>query len=145
MNKMASVLINLTKTILSILGSIIRNRLAQDMITFTAVIGLQKTFDCVNRDFLMNKILAYVVVFLAMRSLYINTQACLKLPGGLFTNWFNTSFEVKQGDNLSSTPFSAFLNSLATGIKKLNAGQHCSTSPNRKELNIFHINNNRLF
>ena len=46
----------------------------------------------------------------------------MKLPGGLFTNWFPTSFGVKQGDNLSPTLFSVFLNDLATEIKKLNAG-----------------------
>ena len=34
-----------------VLDSIIRNRLAQDMPTFTAFIDLQKVFDCVNRDF----------------------------------------------------------------------------------------------
>ena len=108
-----------------VLDSIIRNRLAQDMPTFTAFIDLQKAFDCVNRDFLMNKILDYGVdgkVFSAIKSLYINTEACVKLPGGLFTNWFPTSFGVKQGDNLSPTLFSVFLNDLATEIKKLNAG-----------------------
>ena len=50
------------------------------------------------------------------------TTFCPKLPGGLFTNWFPTSFGVKQGDNLSPTLFSVFLNDLATEIKKLNAG-----------------------
>ena len=108
-----------------VLDSVIRNRLAHDMPTSTTFIGLQKAFDYVNGDFLMNKILAYDIhfnVFSAIKSLYINTEACVKLPGGLFTNWFPTSCGVKRGDNLSPTLFPAFINNLATGIKKLNAG-----------------------
>ena len=47
----------------------------------------------------------------------------MKLPGGLFTNRFPTSFGVKQGDNLSPTLFSVFLNDLAKSLKKkLDAG-----------------------
>ena len=52
-----------------VLDSIIRNRLAEDMPTFTAFIDLQKGFDCVNRDLLLNKILANGIdskVFLGM-------------------------------------------------------------------------------
>ena len=41
-----------------VLDSIIRNRLAEDMPTFTAFLDLQKAFDCVNRDLLLNKVLA---------------------------------------------------------------------------------------
>ena len=93
--------------------------------TFTAFIDLQKAFDFVNRDLLLNKILANGIdskVFLAIKSLYSYTEACVKLPGGLYTDWFQTSFGVKQGDTLSPTLFSVFLNDLATIINDLIAG-----------------------
>ena len=119
-----------------VLDSIIRNRLAEDMPTFTAFIDLQKAFDCVNRDLLLNKILANGTdskVFLAIKSLYSYTEACVKLPGGLYTDWFQTSFGVKQGDNLSPTLFSVFLNDLATVINDLNAGVN---TPNAGDVSI---------
>ena len=96
-----------------VLDSVIRNRLAEDIPTFTAFIDLQKAFDCVNRDLLLNKILANGIdskVFLAIKSLYSYTEVCVKLPGGLYIDWFQTSFGVKQGDTLSPTLFSVFLN-----------------------------------
>ena len=60
------------------------------MPTFTAFVDLQQAFDCVNRDFLMNKILDYGIdgkVFSEIKSFYINTEACLKLRRGLFIDW----------------------------------------------------------
>ena len=121
-----------------VLDSIIRNRLSEDMPTFTAFIDLQKAFDCVNRDFLLNKILANGIdskVFLAIKSLYSYTEACVKLPGGLYTDWFQTLFGVKQGDNLSPTLFSVFLNDLATVINDLNAGVN---TPNAGNVSILY-------
>ena len=116
-----------------VLDSIIRNRLAEDIPTFTAFIDLQKAFDCINRDLLLNKILANGIdskVFLAIKSLYSYTEACVKLPGGLYTDWFQTSFGVKQGDNLSPTLFSVFLNDLATVINDLNVGVNAPNAGN---------------
>ena len=116
-----------------VLDSIIRNRLAEDLPTFTAFIDLQKAFDCVNRDLLLNKILANGIdskAFLAIKSLYSYTEACVKLPGGRYTDWFQTSFGVKQVDTLSPTLFSVFLNDLTTVITDLNAGVNTPNAGN---------------
>ena len=94
------------------------------MPTFIAFIDLRKAFDCVNRDLLFNKILANSTdskVFLVIK--------CVKLPEGLYTeitDWFQTSFGVKQGDTLSPIFFSVFLNDLANVINGLNVGVNTS-------------------
>ena len=85
------------------------------MPTFIACIDLQKAFDCVNGDLMLKTILENGIdstVFLAMKSLHLYTEACVKLLGGLYTDWFEASFGVRQGNNLSPTLFSVFLNTL---------------------------------
>jgi hypothetical protein len=107
------------------LDSVIRKRINQNIPTFTAFIDLQKAFDCVNRDFLISKILKCGIdgkVFSAIKSLYTSTEACIKLPRGIHSDWFETLYGVRQGDNLSPTLFSIFINDLADDIKKLNVG-----------------------
>ena len=60
-------------------------------------------------------------IYEAVKSLYQNTMCCIKVNTHL-TPWFETTTGVKQGDNLSPTIFSLFLNDLAIEIKKLNLG-----------------------
>ena len=55
----------------------------ENLPTFTAFTDLQKAFDCVNRDFLLNTILKRGIegnVFSAIQSLYTAIEACIKLP-----------------------------------------------------------------
>ena len=57
----------------------------------------------------------------AVRSLYKNTQACVRLDEE-YTDWFNYTSGVRQGDNLSPTLFALYINDLAVQIKALNKG-----------------------
>ena len=53
--------------------------------------------------------------------MYSFSEACIKI-NNYKTDYFPITCGVKQGDNLSPTLFSMFLNDLATGIKELNLG-----------------------
>ncbi|KAK3102881.1 hypothetical protein FSP39_014619 [Pinctada imbricata] len=55
------------------------------------------------------------------QSLYTDTESCVRL-GNRLTDWFSCRSGVKQGDNLSPTIFSLFINDLAIQIKALNKG-----------------------
>ena len=87
-------------------------------------IDFSKAFDCVNRELLLYKLLHMGIegkIYFALKSLYENTQACVKINENL-TPWFVTNNGVRQGDCLSPTLFSCFINDLATEIKALNIG-----------------------
>ena len=56
-----------------------------------------------------------------IRTLYSYTESCVNVNGYL-TSWFRTLQGVKQGDNLSPTLFSIFINDLAISLKNLNLG-----------------------
>ena len=53
--------------------------------------------------------------------MHTNTTSCLKL-NNIFTDWFDVTSGVRQGDNLSPTLFGLFINDLANYIKQLNKG-----------------------
>ena len=107
------------------LDSIIRNRLNDNLTTFVAFVDLQKAFDCVDRDFLMHKLLNAGVngkMYFAIKNIYSVTNACVKLSNGIKSEWFETLFGVRQGDSMSPSLFSIYLNDFAEEIKSLNAG-----------------------
>ena len=94
--------------------------------TFVTFIDFSKAFDCVNRDMLFNKLLTYGIdgkTYFIIKSLYQNTDACVKV-NAFFTEWFRTLFGVRQGDSLSPTLFSLFINDLVQGLKELGLGVH---------------------
>ena len=69
-----------------VLDSIIRNRLDENNSTFCAFVDLQKAFDCVNRDFLMHKLLNAGIngkMYFAVQNIYSMTESCVKLNNGL--------------------------------------------------------------
>jgi hypothetical protein len=104
--------------------SIIRNRLANNQSTFSCFIDFQKAFDFINRDLLFYRLLLYKVdgkIYKAIKSIYKETESAVRL-NGKFTRWFNINFGVRQGDALSTTLFSAFINNLATEINSLDLG-----------------------
>jgi hypothetical protein len=106
------------------LDSIVRNRHHANLSTFSAFIDLQKAFDCVDRDFLLHKVLNMGIdgkVYFAIKSLYSTTESSVRI-NGYTSDWFKTLFGVRQGDSLSPTLFSIYLNDLAREINDLNAG-----------------------
>lgn len=102
------------------LNSIIQNRKE----TFVAFIDLQKAFDTVDRDLLKFSLLNNGIdgdFYNSIKSIYGNTVSCVRVSE-LCTDWFSTSAEVRQGDNLSPTLFALFINDLAKEIKELRKG-----------------------
>ena len=113
------------KTMFFVLDSIIRNRLKENLPTFATFVNFTKAFDCGNRDFLLHKLLNFGIegkMYFSVKSLYSITESCVKLGKSLTTDWFETLFGVRQGDCLSPTLFSIYLNDLAEEIKALNKG-----------------------
>ena len=108
-----------------VLSSIIRNRQSQGLPTFTAFVDMQKAFDWVNRDLLLFKLMSQFNIsgrmYKAIASLYTNSSACVRLNSHS-TASFDINSGVKQGDPLSPTLFSMFLNDLALDVKSLNCG-----------------------
>ena len=102
------------------LTSIIRNRFQVNKDLFVGFIDMQKAFDWVNRDLLWYKLLSHNItgnIYWAVRSLYSFNESCIKL-NNLLSQWFEVNIGVRQGDNLSPTLFSIFINDLAIEIKK---------------------------
>ena len=106
------------------LTSIIRNRFSLKQSTYCAFIDMEKAFDFVDRKLLLFRLLLYGIdgqMYRSIKSLYNATISCVKL-NDLFTDWFNCSSGVRQGDSLSPTLFALFINGLADGIKHLDKG-----------------------
>lgn len=106
------------------LTSIIRNRLNNKQSTFCTFIDLKKAFDWVDRALLMYRFIKYKIdgkVYNAIKSLYSNTWSCIRLKN-MYTDFFKVKSGVRQGDSLSPTLFSLYINDLVNEIKKLNIG-----------------------
>ena len=104
-----------------VLDSIVRNRLNENLPTFAAFIDLQKAFDCVNREYLYYKLLKVGIegkTYFAIKNMYSLTESCVKINNNVYTQWFQTNYGVRQGDSLSPTLFSIFINDLANDIKE---------------------------
>ncbi|XP_060587764.1 uncharacterized protein LOC132743245 [Ruditapes philippinarum] len=102
------------------LDSIIRDHNS----VFTAFIDLRKCFDFVDREMQMYKLLLNGVdgkLYNSIKSIYNHTVSCVRINGRL-TEWFQCVNGVKQGDNLSPTLFSVFVNDLVTEINNLDLG-----------------------
>ena len=107
-----------------VLTSTIRNRMSEGLPTYCAFIDFQKAFDRVDRDLLMFKLLNYGIngkLYFAVKSIYSSSFASVRI-NNIQTQSFDIPVGVRQGDNLSPTLFSIFLNDLATGLKSLNCG-----------------------
>ncbi len=106
------------------LTSVIRNRMEIGLPTFTCFIDFQKAFDWVDRNLLFTKLLSYNIdgpLYHAIKSLYSQPESCIKI-NNMFTDWFSTESGVKQGDSLSPTLFSIFINDLIAEVKNVGKG-----------------------
>jgi len=107
-----------------VLNSVLLNRREQNLETFVAFIDLQKAFDSVNRNLLMHKLLLAGLdgkIYRAIKSIYQDNLSCVRINGEC-GQWFNTEHGVRQGDCLSPTLFSLFINDLITEINSLEQG-----------------------
>lgn len=102
------------------MNSILRNSTS----VFATFIDLKKAFDFIDRDMLLYKLLITNVngkMYDSNESIYTNTTSCVRINGKL-TEWFSCWSGVKQGDCMSPTVFSIFINDLVSEINDLELG-----------------------
>lgn len=91
---------------------------------YVAFIDLQKCFDFVDRDMMLYKFLIINIdgkVYNSIKNIYQSSESRIRI-NGVLTNRFDCKTGVKQGDNLSPTLFSIFINDLAQEINNLDVG-----------------------
>ena len=106
------------------LTSIIQDKLDKKEEVFTAFIDLEKAFDWVDRELLFFRLLQYNIdgkMYNAIKSFYTQCESCIRL-NSLCSEWFPVNSGVRQGDNISSTLFSLYINELAKEINAMNVG-----------------------
>ena len=106
------------------LTTIVQNRLYHGKDTFVAFIDFTKAFDSVDRNLLLFKLLDYNIngnIYFAIKKLYSETHNCIRV-NSMYTRWFPSLYGVRQGDCLSPTLFSIFLNDLTLMINEANLG-----------------------
>ena len=114
------------------LNSIIKNRQEKKLSTYCAFIDMEKAFDFLDRDLLFYRLLKYNIdgkMYKSIKSLYGKTTSCVRV-NNMKSDWFGSSCGVRQGDCLSPTLFSLFINGLAQEIKLLNRGVNINEDEN---------------
>ena len=88
---------------------------------------MEEAFDWVNRDLLFYRLLELNIdgqIFNAIKNLYMDNSAFVRLHSNLTTEWFQVPTGVRQGDTLSPTLFCLFINDLADHLKESELGVH---------------------
>ena len=109
---------------------IIRNRKNDGRDTYTCFVDMAKAFDRVNRDILFIKLANIGVsgnMLESIKTLYAECKASVNVNGS-YTDFFNITAGVKQGDVISPTLFSIFIDDLVKGIKQLDLGVEIDTN-----------------
>ena len=107
-----------------VLDTVVNSRLSQNKSVFACFVDFSKAFDLINRDQLMLQLLNKKIdgkFYWSLKSIYLDTSSCLKINGE-FTDFFNIPNGVRQGDPLSPTLFSLFLDDLIKELKAQNLG-----------------------
>ena len=103
----------------SVLVTFLRNRLALGKETFLTFVDFKKAFDTVDRHMLMFKLIQIGVTgqfYKAIVSLYQNPKSRVIL-NEYSTEYFECPIGVKQGDTLSPTLFTVYINDLASELR----------------------------
>ena len=107
-----------------VMCTVLRNRKALGKDTFLCFIDYQKAFDSVDRNLLLYKLHKIGItgnMYKAISSLYSNPRSRIILQD-YSTDYFDCPIGVKQGDCLSPTLFSIFINDLSFEIRNSNTG-----------------------
>ena len=107
-----------------VLVTVLRNRKDLGKDTFLAFVDYKKAFDSVERNCLLFKLAKIGIngrMYRAISALYSNPRSRIILNDHE-TGYFDCPIGVKQGDCLSPTLFSIFINDLAIEIKESNIG-----------------------
>ena len=106
------------------LHNVLRIRNKQNSETFCAFIDFKKAFDLVDRDALLYKLRHNGIVgnfYKAINALYKDGKSCIRVNNEV-TDWFDVTTGARQGDSLSPTLFSLYLNDLAEEIIESKSG-----------------------
>jgi hypothetical protein len=107
------------------LVTVLRNRKSLNLGTFLCFIDFRRAFDSVNRTILLYKLQQQFGIvghmYSAVSALYQSPLARVVLADHP-TDWFECPLGVKQGDTLSPTLFSAFINDLAIELDRSGYG-----------------------
>ena len=104
---------------------VLRNRKSANLSTYLAFVDFKKAFDSVDRFLLLYKLKEIGIVgkmYNAIAAMYKCPRARVFLSSDHSTDWFDCPSGVKQGDNVSPTLFSIFINDLVKGINELGLG-----------------------
>ena len=107
-----------------VMCTVLRNRKVEGKETFLCFIDYKKAFDSVDRNLLLFKLSNIGIkgnIYKAISSLYSNPKSRIILQD-YSTDYFDCPIGVKQGDCLSPTLFSIFINDLAEEIKRSDIG-----------------------
>jgi hypothetical protein len=106
------------------LTSVIRNRKAQGISTYCCYIDMAKVFDTVDRHCLLYKLQYQGIkgkLYDAIKAMYHKPECAVKVNDKT-SGWFVNDIGVRQGDPLSPTLFSLYINDLAVELKNMNLG-----------------------
>ena len=112
------------------LTSLVKNKINESGNIFACYVDFRKAFDLVSRDLLLFRLLEYGVngnFYNTIKCIYTKSTCAVRVNDSV-TNWFSADQGVKQGDNLSPSLFSIFLNSLITDLKALGIGVQMATN-----------------
>lgn len=107
-----------------VLNTVIRSQLSRGKSIFVAFVDMEKAFDWVDRGLLLYRLLQYNIdgkMYQAIKNYYSQTESCVKL-NNMYSEWFQINSGVRQGDPLSPTLFSLYINELAKEIKSMHIG-----------------------
>ena len=93
-------------------------------LVYACYVDCRKAFDLIDRDLLLVKLNEMGIkgrLLVTIQALYKETTSSICLDG-MLTEWFGTKYGVKQGDNLSPSFFSCFINPLLMEIDKCESG-----------------------
>ena len=82
----------LVLNIIFIVTSIVRNRLNEGNDTFIALIDMEKAFDRIKRSLLLFRLLEFNIdgkIYKAIKALYTNNSAFVRLNSQISTDWFD--------------------------------------------------------